>query len=139
MSLYEYLDILAQGYERIDFLWNIFIAVHLAIIGGIILINRRIGLTERSIATIGYLSFLAVNYNSVKDGYEYQALLLNEIAKLGGTPGRSGSDLMAYFVNFDLPGRIAFLDYAFIAAAVLTTLAILSANILSRERWEPGY
>lgn len=31
MSLYEYLDILARGYERIDFLRNMFIAVHPAI------------------------------------------------------------------------------------------------------------
>ena len=133
MSLYEYLDILAQGYERIDFLWNIFIAVHLAIVGGIILINRRIGILERAIAIIGYLSFLFVNYRSVVDGYAYQSILLDEIAKLG-TPGRAGTDLLTYLANYDLPGRIAFLDYAYIAAAVLTTLAILAANVLSRGR-----
>lgn len=138
MSLYEYLDILAQGYERIDFLWNIFIAVHLAIIGGIILINRRIGVIERGIAIVGYLSFLFVNYQAVTDAYRYQTVLLNEIGKLG-VPGQVGAELLTFMREYDLPGRIAFLDYAYIAAAVLTTLAILSANILSRGRWEDNY
>lgn len=135
MSLYEYLDILAQGYERIDFLWNMFIAVHLAIIGGIILINRRIGVLERTIAIIGYLSFLFVNHNSITDAYGYQIVLLEEIEKLGG-PGATG--LLAHMRDFDLPGRIAFLDYAYIAAGVLACLAILSANVLSRGH-RPDY
>ncbi|MFP4003282.1 MAG: hypothetical protein ACLFV8_05850 [Alphaproteobacteria bacterium] len=136
MSLYEYLDILAQGYERIDFLWNIFIAVHLAIVGGIILINREISITERGIAIIGYLSFLIVNYRAVVDGYAYQQVLLDEIAKLR-VAGNSG--LMTFMRDYDLPGRIAFLDYAYIAAGVLTVLAILSANILSRGHRDDIY
>jgi hypothetical protein len=125
MSLYEILDLVASNYQKIDTLWNFFIWIHLAIIGGIVLLQHRIGLLERVIATGGYLAFAYLNFQAVQDAYAYQIVLLDQAEALGGA-----SKITNYLRAFDLAERIKYIPYVHPTAAFFTVLAIAFINRL---------
>src|SRR5262245_23758636 len=123
MSLYEILDLVASNYQKIDTLWNFFITIHLAVIGGIVLLQQRIGLPERIIAIGGYLAFAFLNWQAIQDAYAYQLVLLNQADAIGGS-----SRVVAYLKGFDLAERIKYIPYVHPVGAALTVLAILFIN-----------
>jgi hypothetical protein len=125
MTLYEILDLAASNYQKIDTLWNFFIWIHLAIIGGIVLLQHRIGVLERIIATGGYLAFAYLNFHAVQDAYAYQLVLLDQAEAIGGT-----AKITAYLRSFDLAERIKYIPYVHPTAAFFTVLAITFINRL---------
>jgi hypothetical protein len=125
MTLYEILDLAASNYQKIDTLWNFFIWIHLAIIGGIILLQHRIGVVERAIAIGGYLVFAYLNFQAIQDAYAYQLVLLDQADAMGGA-----AKVTAYLRGFDLAERIKYIPYVHPTAAVFTVLAILLINRL---------
>lgn len=125
MSLYEILDLAASNYQKIDTLWNFFIWIHLAIIGGIVLLPHRIGAVERIIAVAAYLAFAFLNWQAIQDAYSYQLTLFDQAATMSG---RGADEVLAYLKAFDLRERIKYIPYVHPVGAVLTTLAIIFIN-----------
>jgi hypothetical protein len=138
MSLYELLDLMASNSAKVDNLWNFFIWIHLAVLGGLLLIPRRVTLVERLVVLLAYGAFAYVNRNALVDTYAYQEVLLAEVARLELATDAAGSGISDYLVNFRLRERIAWFDYAHPAAAVIVAMAILSANrFLPQRRQAP--
>ena len=75
MSPYELLDLTLSLSNRIDTHWALFISVHLALIGGIIYVDRPLTKKEKTAAIIIYSGFAAINYFMMKG----QAVFLNSI------------------------------------------------------------
>jgi hypothetical protein len=134
MSLYELLDLMASNSAKIDVLWNFFIWIHLAVLGGLLLVPRRVTLIERIVVLLAYGAFAYVNRNALLDAYAYQHVLSSEISRITGAAGAAGSGIVDYLSRFNLRARIAWLDYAHPAAAVIVALAILGANRFLPQR-----
>ena len=62
MQLYQLLDIAVSLSNRLDTHWTLFISVHLALIGGIIYVDRPLQKTEKIAALLVYTGFAAVNF-----------------------------------------------------------------------------
>jgi hypothetical protein len=75
MTPYELLDLALSLSNRIDTHWTLFISVHLALIGGIIYVDRPLAKNEKFAAIIIYSGFALVNYFMMKN----QALFLASI------------------------------------------------------------
>ncbi|MBL4659054.1 MAG: hypothetical protein JKY19_01760 [Alcanivoracaceae bacterium] len=75
MSPYELLDLALSLSNRIDTHWALFISVHLALIGGIIYVDRPLTKKGKTAAIIIYSGFAAINYFMMKG----QAVFLNSI------------------------------------------------------------
>jgi len=75
MTPYELLDLALSLSNRIDTHWTLFISVHLALIGGIIYVDRPLARNEKFAAIIIYSGFALVNYFMMKN----QALFLGSI------------------------------------------------------------
>jgi len=75
MTPYELLDLALSLSNRIDTHWTLFISVHLALIGGIIYVDRPLVRNEKFAAIIIYSGFALVNYFMMKN----QALFLGSI------------------------------------------------------------
>jgi len=62
MSPYELLDLSLSLSSRIDAHWALFITVHLALIGGIIYVDRPLLKNEKIAAMLIYSGFAVINY-----------------------------------------------------------------------------
>jgi hypothetical protein len=62
MQLYQLLDIAVSLSNRLDTHWTLFISVHLALIGGIIYVDRPLQKPEKIAALLVYTGFAAVNF-----------------------------------------------------------------------------
>ena len=62
MSLYQLLDLSLSLSNRIDTHWALFISVHLALIGGIIYVERPLFIKEKVVAVVVYSAFAVINY-----------------------------------------------------------------------------
>lgn len=65
--------------NKIDVLWNMFIAIHFAVFGFIFTIthNRSLRIHEKLVAMVAYSIFLYINFNALLSSYEFlQALTL---------------------------------------------------------------
>jgi hypothetical protein len=133
MSIYELLDLLASNYQKIDTLWQFFIWIHLAILGALFLMPRRVSMPERAVAFIAYGAFVYVNRSALVDTYEYHAVLLKEIARLKVTAQDTGGLLVQQIAGFDLQAKIAFLAWSHYVAAGFVAFSMLFANALARQ------
>ncbi len=134
MTLYETLDLVAENHARIDVLWNFFIWIHLAVIGGLMLLPRRVSLIERLIVIAAYAAFAYVNRGALLDAYAYQDVLLAEVTRLKLPPGDTGRLVIEHLAQFVLRQRIIWLPYAHPVAAAIVTIGILAANRFSVSR-----
>ncbi len=128
MTLYEVLDLLAQNYDKIDFLWNFFVGVHLAVLGGLIVMTNKVQLFEKLLAAIGYCAFNWVNYNALVDSYGYHLVLLDEVHRIGLSQHDVGRLVIDYLNDFNLRARIGFLHFSHLAAGAVVVTAIAFAN-----------
>jgi hypothetical protein len=133
MSIYELLDVLASNYQKIDGLWNFFITIHLAILGALFLMPRRVSLPERGVALLAYGAFSFVNRAALVDTYDYHRVVLDEIARLKVPPDQTGGLLVQQLAHFHLMDRIAFLAWSHYVAAVVVAFAFFFANALARH------
>ena len=62
MTPYELLDLALSLSNRIDTHWTLFISVHLALIGGIIYVDRPLFRNEKIAAIIIYTGFALFNF-----------------------------------------------------------------------------
>jgi hypothetical protein len=133
MSPYELLDLLASNDEKINTLWQFFIWIHLAILGALFLMPRRVSMPERLIAFLAYAAFSYVNRSALVDTYDYHTVLLQEIARLKIAPAETGGLLVQQIAGFDLQTKIAFLAWSHYVAAGVVAFAMLFANALARR------
>ena len=62
MELYKLVDVAISSGNRIDAQWGFFITIHLAILGGIIYVDRPLEKMEKMIALVLYCGFAVINY-----------------------------------------------------------------------------
>jgi hypothetical protein len=133
MSLYELLDLLASNYQKIDTLWEFFISIHLAVLGALFLMPRRVSMPERLVAFLAYAAFSYVNRSALVDTYDYHAVLLKEIARFKAAPPDTGGLLVQQIAGFNLQAKTQFLAWSHYLAAAFVAFAMLFANTLARE------
>lgn len=61
MEMYQLLDIAVSLSNRLDTHWTLFISVHLALIGGIIYVDRPLQKPEKIAALLVYTGFAVIN------------------------------------------------------------------------------
>ena len=87
MTLYELLDVIASQRELVFNTWNMFVAVHITIIGGLFLVHRDVSWKERIAAYVLYFVFLYMNWNAQVVNYDYIGLLTAEARALENQNG----------------------------------------------------
>ncbi len=82
MSLYELMDLALSLNTRLDTHWSLFITVHLALIGGIIYVDRPLTKNEKIGAMFIYTGFALVNYFVMANQVAILASLYDQIVSL---------------------------------------------------------
>ncbi len=129
ISLYELLHIAASQSMKIDSLWNIFIGVHIIILGGLVYINRHITIAEKLIAWLLYVLFLVMNFTAIHTSYVYMAAILADLQTLYGEEALQMTDYMTSYASGTIQRNIlVVINIAFLVAFVMTSLSIFFVN-----------
>ena len=101
MEALDYLALITDTADRIDAQWAMFVTIHLALLGGIIYVDRPLSKNERIMAILLYTMFAALNYAIIY----VQQLKLNamvvELVKLAKVPELASNELIKLYVAFD--------------------------------------
>ena len=127
MTLYELLDLIASQRELAFNTWNMFVAVHITIIGGLFLVNRDVSLKERLVACILYFVFLYMNWHAQVVNYTYIGSLTSAARALESqTACTAAACLAKELPSFANAKILVHIVYAVAAAATLLTVMLIN-------------
>lgn len=86
MDIYQLLDLTISLSNRIDTHWTLFITVHLALIGGIIYVDRPLKKSEKVVAIFVYTGFALINYSMMLNQMNFLNSLYADIVAMQNKP-----------------------------------------------------
>ncbi|WP_286828264.1 MULTISPECIES: hypothetical protein [Kordiimonas] len=96
MTLYELMDLAQSISSRIDVQWGFFITIHLALLGGIIYVDRPLKKAEKLIGFAVYLLFAIFNFRVITTHQGLLEKIYTEIAGIPEVEG-TGSGLVSHY------------------------------------------
>ena len=99
MQLYQLLDIAVSLSNRLDTHWTLFISVHLALIGGIIYVDRPLQKTEKIAALLVYTGFAAVNFIMMLNQSNFLNSVYADIMVMQNAPCCVNSEIMQHIAQ----------------------------------------
>jgi len=99
MTPYELLDLALSLSNRIDTHWTLFISVHLALIGGIIYVDRPLFRNEKVAAIIIYSGFAVVNFFMMKNQTLFLGSIYQQIFQMKDQACCLDNSVIAYVVD----------------------------------------
>jgi hypothetical protein len=130
MTLYETLDAINALRSLIFNIWNMFVAVHIAIVGGLLFVNRPISLAERVVAFLAYLGFVFMNGRAQLANYGLLEVLADQARAL------ETQCITAACVHMAIPvlqSKNVFIGLIYGLGAVSTFLIVMLVNVISRK------
>ena len=122
MTLYELISLAQSVAARIDVQWGFFLTVHMALLGGIIYVDRPLSTVEKSMAVFLYGVFAVMSFRLLRLQQSLLERAYADIAALADSPCCAGSHLMEFYVAEVNAG---FGDRIFVVAIGLHLLAFL--------------
>jgi hypothetical protein len=87
MSIKEIIDLLLAARERIDFYWNFYVVVVVAVVGWIVTRKERLTRTNRILVTVAYAIASAANLIGLYGSYTFAEALRRDLLSLtAGSP-----------------------------------------------------
>ncbi len=132
LSLYELLDIAASQWSKIDSLWNFFLWIHLAILGGLIAVDRPVSILERLTAMAIYSAFLFLNYLGLSTAYGYFEAIILQIRAYPDVA--HAEQVRAYLDRVPLDIFPLTLEAVYLLGFTFTGVALTFANSFVRAK-----
>jgi len=101
MTPYELLDLALSLSTRIDTHWALFISVHLALIGGLIYVDRPLSKREKAGAIAVYGGFALINYYMMKAQANFLANVYQQIDRIKDQPCCQDNAVVAHIVGLN--------------------------------------
>jgi hypothetical protein len=87
MSIKEIIDLLFAARERIDFYWNFYVVVVVAVVGWIVTRKERLTRSTRVLVTVAYVIASATNLVGLYGSYTFAEALRQDLLRLtSGSP-----------------------------------------------------
>jgi hypothetical protein len=137
MTPYEYFDLAISLSSRIDGHWTLFITVHLALIGGIIYVDRPLLKNEKAVALIIYTGFAVINLLMMINQTQFLGTIYQEIYKLKDMACCINNETIKYVVELHKHDSKAIALYSIVASHIgmyiLLTLSIFYDKSLHKK------
>ena len=133
MSAYELLSLSISLSERIDTHWTLFISVHLALIGGIIYVDRPLTKKEKSAAIFVYSGFAMINYFMMKGQAEFLNSIYKQIDFIKNDICCKGNFVINHVVNLHEINVTSILSTSIIVTHIIMFLVILLSIFFDKK------
>ena len=137
MQIFELLEIAVSLSNRLDTHWTLFITVHLALIGGIIYVDRPLQKSEKIAAIMVYTGFAVINYLMMLNQTNLLNSIYADIIALKNDPCCVDSSTMKHLVRMHEFGSFKTALWSIglihLAMYVLVILSILNDKARSKS------
>ena len=99
MTAYELLDLALSLTNRLDTHWTLFITVHLALIGGIIYVDRPLNTKEKFVTMFIYSGFAYTNYIVMKRQFDFLNSIYEKIHTMKDAPCCTNNPVITHIVD----------------------------------------
>ncbi len=139
MTAYELFDFMISTGNRIDVQWGLFITVHLAILGGVIYVDRPLRPLEKIGAMIVYVGFAVINFFVTKNQLDFYIAANEEISRLAVDSCCRDNILVAHAVSrldgaFSALAKNTLIGSHFTMAVIVTLSVIFDKELTVRWR-----
>ncbi|HRE20417.1 MAG TPA: hypothetical protein PKW21_05220 [Rhabdaerophilum sp.] len=135
MNVQELIQQFLLSGTPIDTAWNMFIFVHITLVGGIYAMKRKMTTLERLFVTLFYSVFGWLNWSALTAGYRLYNAFLTDIraAGKGGSLYNATYDVLA---NYGTGDRTMLVSMIHITAWVLVVLFIITESRIPHKKVE---
>lgn len=106
MTLKDVADLLIAARERIDFYWNFYVIVVVALIGWMITVKKTLTVPIKSVVTVAFLIAASMNLVGLYSSYTFAEALRTDLLRLTETSPLVDTRLLLQQHSY-LPGRAA--------------------------------
>lgn len=111
MTFYELIDIGQSVAARIDVQWGFFLTFHLALLGGIVYVDRPLSNAQKTVALVLYSAFAVISFRMLRLQQTLLEQAYKDIVAMQNDACCAGSHLMEFYVaevNAGFGSRIFF-------------------------------
>lgn len=130
-------DAIMQARSQIDFLWQFFVSVHIAIFALLLIYDHAVealSVTARSLAALGVAGFEWINGNALANAYLMLDSILDQYRWSFGQPERFHPSFYDRFVLATFQSRPSMVLMTHSTALVVVLLAFLSRRFIQSRR-----
>jgi len=141
-ELYSLTELASMVGGRIDALWGFFISIHLAILGGIVYVDRPLSIVEKSVALLLYFGFAVASYYALSVQQDLFNANIQQIASYKNSPCCEENALTHFYANmldsnYRDKARIVAL-IAHIVATLVIVGSIVSDKLRTQSQTQKG-
>lgn len=133
MTPYELLDLALSLSTRIDTHWALFISVHLALIGGLIYVDRPLSKREKAGAIAVYSGFALINYYMMIAQATFLASVYQQIEQIKDQPCCQDNFVVGHIVGLNAQNSEQMLVNSIIMVHLVMLVVILLTIIFDKK------
>lgn len=138
MTVYETLSLVHEIGSRLDVQWGFFISIHLALLGGIIYVDRPLSHVEKAVAIAVYAGFALVNYFlSINQSRQLYAAY-RQLEEMAATAGDSAPILLQFYGEASFTAAWDGYEMTTIAAHLVMGLVVIVSVLADTAKAKNG-
>jgi len=106
MTIKDIADLLFAARERIDFYWNFYVVVVIAVIGWLVSFKKTLTLSMKLLVSVAYLIAAVMNFLGLYSSYTFAEALRSDLLRMAATTPLTGTTLFLEQHSY-LPQRLA--------------------------------
>jgi hypothetical protein len=122
MTVNDVADLLFAARERVDFYWNFFVVVVVAVIGWLVTLKRPLPLASRAVVSVVYLIAAATNLFGLSSSYALAEALRTDLLRLAAASPLADTRAILEQHSYLAHRTAAIWIHAIVAAAILSAL-----------------
>jgi hypothetical protein len=122
ITIKEVADLLFAARGRIDFYWNFYVVVVIAVIGWLVSIKKTLTLSMKLLVSVAYLVAAVMNLVGLYSAYTFAEALRTDLLRMAATTPLTDTRLILEQHSYLVQRQVAFWTHLAIGATILLVI-----------------
>ncbi|MCK6624626.1 MAG: hypothetical protein L6R45_05560 [Anaerolineae bacterium] len=119
ITIKEVADLLFAARERIDFYWNFYVVVVIAVIGWLVSVNKTLTRSRKVLVSVAYLIAASMNFLGLYGSYTFAEALRTDLLRMAATSPLTDTRLILEQYSYLSQQLAAFWIHLVVGATIL--------------------
>ena len=122
ITIKEIVDLLLTARERIDFYWNFYVVVVIAVIGWLVSLKKTLTLSMKALVSVAYVIAAVMNYLGLYSSYTFAEALRTDLLRMAATTPLTDTRLILEQYSYLTQRVTAFWIHVGVGATILLVI-----------------